>query len=57
MDKGMLGDAMNAYLCGAGHNLRKMPAWIRLCLYKWAKTWVQQICMLCFLPFLHPKAT
>ena len=54
--KGMQGDAMNAFLCGAGHNLRKMLAWIRLCLYKWAATRVRQICVLCFLPFLRPQA-
>jgi IS5 family transposase len=54
--KGMLGDAMNAFLCEAGHNLRKMLAWIRLCLYRWATTRVQEICVLCFLPFLRPQA-
>jgi IS5 family transposase len=54
--KGMQGDAMNAFLCGAGHNLRKMLAWIRLCLYRWAATLVRQICVLCFLPFLRPQA-
>lgn len=54
--KGMLGDAMNAFLCGAGHNLRKMLAWIRLCLYGWATTRVRQICLLGFLPFLRPQA-
>ena len=54
--KGMLGDAMNAFLCGVGHNLRKMLAWIRLCLYRWATTRVRHICLLCFLPFLQPQA-
>jgi IS5 family transposase len=54
--KGMQGDAMNAFLCGAGHNLRKMLAWIRLCLYRWAAPLVRQICVLCFLPFLRPQA-
>lgn len=54
--KGMQGDAMNAFLCGAGHNLRKMLAWIRLCLYRWAATLVRQICVVCFLPFLRPQA-
>ena len=54
--KGMQGDAMNAFLCGAGHNLRKMLAWIRLCLYRWATTRVLEICVLCFLPFLRPQA-
>jgi IS5 family transposase len=34
--KGMKGDAINAVLCGAGHNLRKILARIRLfCLYIW----------------------
>ena len=31
--KGMQGDAMNAFLCGAGHNLRKILAKVRLGLY------------------------
>jgi IS5 family transposase len=34
--KGMEGDAMNALLCGAGHNLRKILAKLRLWLYAWA---------------------
>ena len=33
--KGSQGDAMNALLCGAGHNLRKILAKLRLCLYAW----------------------
>jgi len=34
--KGMQGDAINAVLCGAGHNLRKILARIRLlCLAIW----------------------
>jgi len=33
--KGSVGDAMNALLCGAGHNLRKILARLRLCLYAW----------------------
>jgi len=42
--KGSQGDAMNALLCGAGHNLRKILAKLRLCLYAWlsarmATTW------------------
>jgi hypothetical protein len=32
--KGVEGDAMNALLCGAGHNLRKILARIRL-LWLW----------------------
>jgi len=32
--KGMQGDAMNALLCGAGHNLRKILAKVRLGLYR-----------------------
>ena len=39
--KGMQGDAMNAFLCGAGHNLRKILAQVRLGLYRWAMAWVQ----------------
>jgi IS5 family transposase len=33
--KGSQGDAMSALLCGAGHNLRKILAKLRLCLYAW----------------------
>ncbi len=33
--KGMQGDAMNAFLCGAGHNLRKILARLRSGLYRW----------------------
>ena len=33
--KGSQGDAMNALLCGAGHNLRKILAKLRFCLYAW----------------------
>ena len=32
--KGMVGDAMNALLCGAGHNLRKILARARFGLYR-----------------------
>jgi IS5 family transposase len=39
--KGMAGDAMNAILCGAGHNLRKILAKVRFGLYGWAATWLQ----------------
>jgi len=39
--KGMRGDAMNAFLCGAGHNLRKILAKVRLGLYQRAAAWVQ----------------
>jgi IS5 family transposase len=38
--KGMQGDAMNAFLCGAGHNLRKILAKVRFGLYRWAGAWV-----------------
>ncbi|MBP1625594.1 MAG: transposase family protein [Holophagaceae bacterium] len=31
--KGMQGDAINAILCGAGHNLRKILARLRALLY------------------------
>ncbi|GEM_PF-2981914 len=31
--KGMAGDAINAILCGAGHNLRKILARLRALLY------------------------
>ena len=31
--KGMAGDAINALLCGAGHNLRKILARLRALLY------------------------
>ena len=33
--KGQAGDAMNAMLCGAGHNLRKILARLRSGLYRW----------------------
>ena len=33
--KGMAGDAMNAVLCGAGHNLRKILTRVRFGLYRW----------------------
>ena len=39
--KGMAGDAMNAILCGAGHNLRKILAKVRSGLYGWAAAWLQ----------------
>jgi hypothetical protein len=32
--KGMVGDAMNALLCGAGHKLRKILARARTVLYR-----------------------
>ena len=39
--KGMKGDALNAVLCGVGHNLRKILARARFGLYEWAAAWVQ----------------
>jgi len=51
--KGMVGNTMNASLCGAGHNLRKLLAWIRLCLYGWATPRVRESCVLCLLPLLR----
>jgi hypothetical protein len=41
--KGMKGVAMNALLCGAGHNLRKILAKLRQGLYAWAAAWVGAI--------------
>ena len=41
--KGMKDDAMNALLCGAGHNLRKILAKVRFGLYGWAATWCKRI--------------
>ena len=35
--KGQAGDAMNAMLCGAGHNLRKILARLRSGLYRWLR--------------------
>jgi IS5 family transposase len=37
--KGMKGDAMNAVLCGVGHNLRKILAKVRLGLYRRLAAW------------------
>jgi hypothetical protein len=37
--KGMKGDAMNAALCGVGHNLRKILAKVRFGLYRWLAAW------------------
>ena len=39
--KGLAGDAMNAILCGAGHNLRKILAKVRFGLYRWAVACLQ----------------
>ena len=41
--KGSQGDAMNALLCGAGHNLRKILAKLRLCLLAWIWALVRRI--------------
>jgi len=49
--KGMEGDAMNALLCGAGHNLRKILARLRLGMYAWAAVWVRQIWPMATNPF------
>jgi IS5 family transposase len=38
--KGSQGDAMSAFLCGAGHNLRKILARLRQDLYAWVAAWV-----------------
>lgn len=43
--KGMVGDAVNAVLCGIGHNIRKILARLRaLCTHIWQA--VAQICAL-----------
>jgi IS5 family transposase len=39
--KGMKGDALNAVLCGVGHNLRKILARARFGLYEWPAAWIQ----------------
>jgi IS5 family transposase len=41
--KGMEGDAINAMLCGAGHNLRKILAKLRLGMYAWVSAWMRKI--------------
>jgi IS5 family transposase len=41
--KGMEGDAMNALLCGAGHNLRKILAKLRLGMYAWVSASMRKI--------------
>ena len=41
--KGSQDDAMSAFLCGAGHNLRKILAKLRQGLYAWAAAWVGAI--------------
>jgi len=41
--KGIQGDAINALLCGAGHNLRKILAKLRL-LWLW---WAALLVVLC----------
>jgi IS5 family transposase len=41
--KGMKGDALNAVLCGVGHNLRKILARARIGLYEWGAAWGQAI--------------
>jgi len=54
--KGMKGDAMNAFLCGAGHNLRKILAKVRLGLYRWAATWVYGAWWVRLMPCLRLQA-
>jgi len=49
--QGMKGDAMNALLCGAGHNLRKILAKVRFGLYGWAATWCRRIWWGSVVPF------
>jgi len=44
--KGTKGDAMNALLCGAGHNLRKILAKVRFGLYGWILRHVRFTCRL-----------
>jgi IS5 family transposase len=34
--KGVLGDAIHALMCGAGHNLRLILSALRLCCARWA---------------------
>ena len=54
--KGMQGDAMNAFLCGAGHNLRKILAKVRFGLYRWATTSLQGIWWVRLMPCLRLQA-
>lgn len=49
--KGTKGDAMNALLCGAGHNLRKILAKVRFGLYGWAASWCRRIWLGSVVPF------
>lgn len=39
--KGVLGDAMNVILSGAGHNIRKLLNWLKL-LFAWVLFWLQR---------------
>jgi len=39
--KGMKRDALNAVLCGVGHNLRRILARARFGLYEWGAAWVK----------------
>ncbi len=54
--KGMKGDAMNAFLCGAGHNLRKILAKVRLGLYRCAAAIVHRPWWAPFMPCLRLQA-
>jgi len=54
--KGMAGDAMNAILCGAGHNLRKILAKVRSGLYGWAAVWFRSTWWARLLPMLRLQA-
>ena len=54
--KGMQGDAMNAFLCGAGHNLRKILAKVRFGLYRWATAWLHETWWPRLMPCLRLQA-
>jgi IS5 family transposase len=54
--KGMKGDAMNAFLCGAGHNLRKILAKVRLGLYRCAAAILHRPWWVPFMSYLRLQA-
>jgi len=54
--KGMAGDAINAVLCGAGHNLRKILARMRFGLYRWVAAYAEATSWLRLMPQLRLQA-
>ena len=55
--KGIEGDAMNALLCGAGHNMRKILRKLRLFYASYGITMQQFFALLLPLPMPAPNAT